>query len=174
MIKRKQESTEKIREATLLWKTKTPTLIHLPFYLVQYDSESGGRRKVHLPTLARGKEGITLKIRKTFQRSLQSKISNLLRPRSKVLEKTLRVFICGVVKNEQPSTPVKRQVYLKSILTSRCCKRPLASVLNTSILAGTSTCCLPALRWSYPRTAKDFCPAASANQIISTNPLSTS
>ncbi len=119
MIKRKQESIEKIREATLLWKTRTPTLIHLPFYLVQYDSESGGRRKVHLPTLARGKEGITLKIRKTFRRSLQSKISNLLRPRSKVLEKTLRIFTENTQKESETSRILRKLGETQNQLTNK-------------------------------------------------------
>lgn len=107
MIKWKQENIGKIRKATLQWKTRNPTLIHLPFYLVYYDSKSGGRCQVHLPTLARGKEGITIKIRKTFRRrSLQSKISNLLKPRSKALEKTFDTF----VKNAQKESETNRML----------------------------------------------------------------
>jgi hypothetical protein len=118
MIKRKQESIEKIRNTTLLWRTRTPTLIHLPFYLVFYDSEGKGRCQIHLPTLARGEEGITMKLRKTFRRrSLQSKISNLLKPRSKTLEKMLGSFIENAQKESETYRLLRKLGEPKNLLT---------------------------------------------------------
>lgn len=128
MIKRKRESIEKIKETTLLWKTRTPTLIHLPFYLVQYDSEDGRRCQIHLPTLARGKEGITIKIRKTFRRrSLQSKISNLLKPRSKALEKMLRIFIENSQKESETNRTIRKLGETQNLLTKKGLKETMRS-----------------------------------------------
>lgn len=93
LIKRKQDRSSTIRETTIPWKAKAPTLIHLPLYLVCYKSKNKERYCLHLPALIRGDKGFAMKIRKTLRRrSLQSKISSLLKPRSKALEKLLKPF----------------------------------------------------------------------------------
>lgn len=93
LIKQKQDRFSTIRETTMPWKTKAPTLVHLPFYLVCYKSKNKERYCLHLPALVRGNEGFAMKIRKTLRRrSLRSKISNLLKPRSKASEKLLELF----------------------------------------------------------------------------------
>ncbi|MDH5447948.1 MAG: hypothetical protein OEY24_07520 [Candidatus Bathyarchaeota archaeon] len=87
LVEQKRERSSTLKEATIPWKTETLTLIHVPFYLIQYEVEKKKRHCIRPPIVARGHEGFVVKIRKTFRR-----YSTLLKPRSKVLEKLLTSF----------------------------------------------------------------------------------
>ncbi len=90
LIEQKKESSSTLKEATIQWKTEKPTLIYVPLYLTQYQSEKTKRYLIHPPVIAKGHEGIMMKIRKAFKGySLQAKMNTLLKPRSKALEKML-------------------------------------------------------------------------------------
>ena len=87
LIEQKKEHTSTLEKATIPWKTETPTLIHVPFYLIQYEAEKKKRYHFRPPIITRGHEGLVMKIRKTFGR-----YSTLLKPRSKALEKMVTSF----------------------------------------------------------------------------------
>jgi len=89
LIEQKQERSSTLKEATIPWKIKTPTLVHVPFYLIQYTGEKKKRYSVRPPVVARGREGLVMKLRSLVKKT---KINTLLKPRSKALEKLLTSF----------------------------------------------------------------------------------
>jgi len=93
LIERKQERSSMLKEATMPWKTGTPTLIHIPFYLIQYKTKKEGRHLIRPPVIARGHGGLAMKIRRigTILKP-GPKINALLKPRSKALEKMFSSF----------------------------------------------------------------------------------
>jgi archaellum component FlaC len=93
LIEQKQERSSMLKEATIPWKTNTPTLIHLPFYLIQYEADKEKRHFVRPPVIARGHEGIVMKIRKIGTLLKPGpKINALLKSRSKALENIFASF----------------------------------------------------------------------------------
>jgi chromosome segregation ATPase len=93
LIDQKKKSSSTLEEATMKWKTEMPTLIHVPFYLIRYETAKEKRNRVRPPAIARAPGGLAMKIRKTLKGySLQSKIGTLLKPRSKTLESMLASF----------------------------------------------------------------------------------
>lgn len=88
LIERKEERTLDLRESTIKWKVEATTLVCLPIYLIQYESEKGRRFCFRLPAVASSHEGLAMKIRKAFRGySLQSRINTLLKTRFKAIEK---------------------------------------------------------------------------------------
>lgn len=87
LVEQKKERSSMLKEATFPWKTETPTLIHVPFYLIQYKAEKKERYRFHSPVVARRHEGLLIKIRKTFGHH-----GTLLKPRSKTFKKMLTSF----------------------------------------------------------------------------------
>ena len=87
LIDQKRERTVALKEHTTAWKVNGNTLIYVPFYLIQYKTEKEKRHVFRSPTIARGHEGLVMKIRKTFGR-----YNTLLKARSKALEKLLASF----------------------------------------------------------------------------------
>lgn len=101
LIEQKRERFSTLKEATIAWKTETPTLIHVPFYVIRYETEGKGRYHFRIPVVARGYQGLVMKIRKRLKsHSLESKISTLLKQRSKALEKMLISFERKLVSNK--------------------------------------------------------------------------
>ncbi len=89
----KKEHVSLLKEATISWKTEIPGLVHLPLYLMCFKAENQVRYRVYPPVVARGHEGLVMKIRKRMKSySLQSKIGALLKIRSKALERMLLTF----------------------------------------------------------------------------------
>ncbi len=102
LIDHQRESASMLREAIMPWKADGPTLVQVAFYLAEYDTGKGRRIRVHPPVTARKHEGLVMKVRKTLKGySLQSKIGNLLKPRSKALEKLLRGYEETVNRNTE-------------------------------------------------------------------------
>ncbi len=87
LIEQKKERSSMLKEATFPWKTEIPTLIHVPFYLIQYKAEKKEKYRFNSPVVARRHEGFLMKIRKTF-----GNYGTLLKPRSKSLKKLLTSF----------------------------------------------------------------------------------
>lgn len=93
LIDQKKGHAATLKEATVQRRTETPTLVHVPFYLIQYETDQEKRRRVRSPAIARDPSGIMMKIRKTLKGyGRQSKISTLLKTRSKALETMLTSF----------------------------------------------------------------------------------
>jgi len=93
LIERKQERSSILKEATIPWKTSTPILIYVPFYLIQYETEKERRHLIRPPVIARGHGGLVMKIRKIGSiLKAGPKINALLKSRSKALEKMLISF----------------------------------------------------------------------------------
>ena len=88
LINHKRECLKTLEETTFSWKIEGPTLIHVPFYLIQYKTDKEKRYRFNSPIFARGHKGLVMKIRQTFKHC-----SSLLKPRSKALEKILASFI---------------------------------------------------------------------------------
>ncbi|MCK4933322.1 hypothetical protein KAS06_01495 [Candidatus Bathyarchaeota archaeon] len=131
LIRRKQDSSATIEEASIQWKIKTPILIHLPFYLVCYKSTGKERRRLHLPALAREREGLAMKIRKTLRRhSLRSKINNLLKPRSKALEKILEPFKEAAQANKGIGKVLNRLGESRNLLVTEWFKKMVIAGMN--------------------------------------------
>lgn len=89
LIEQKRDRSSILEEATIPWKTENLTLIHVPFYLIQYAAEKKKRYRLRSPVVARGCEGFAMKIRSFVKKG---NINTLLRPRSKALEKILNSF----------------------------------------------------------------------------------
>ena len=87
LIEQKKDSSSMLKESTFPWKTEIPTLIYMPFYLIQYKAEKKERYRFHPPVVARRHEGFLMKIRKTF-----GNYGTLLKPRSKSFKKMLTSF----------------------------------------------------------------------------------
>ncbi|MGB9134055.1 MAG: hypothetical protein WCC63_00480 [Candidatus Bathyarchaeia archaeon] len=93
LIDQKREHASMLKAATIQWKTETPTIIHMPHYLFQYETDKEKRHLVHAPAVARAPGGLVMKIRKTLRGySLQSKMGTLLKPRSRAIETMLTNF----------------------------------------------------------------------------------
>ncbi|MDH5634574.1 MAG: hypothetical protein OEY30_01975, partial [Candidatus Bathyarchaeota archaeon] len=93
LIDQKKGHASTLKEATVQWKAEALTLVNVPFYLIQYETDKEKRHRVRSPAIARDPGGIMMKIRKTLKGySLQSKISTLLKTRSKALETMLTSF----------------------------------------------------------------------------------
>lgn len=86
LIEQKIERSSTLKEATIPWKTENLTLIHVPFYLIQYAAEKKKRYRLRSPVVARGSEGFAMKIRSFVKKA---NINTLLNPHSKALEKIL-------------------------------------------------------------------------------------
>lgn len=93
LIDQKRKQASILEEATVPCKNEAITLVQVPFYMIQYETQKEKRYRVHPPAYARAPGGIVTKIRKTLQRySLQSKIGALLKTRSRALETMLASF----------------------------------------------------------------------------------
>ena len=93
LIDQKRDRSSTLEEATIPWKTETLTLIQMPFYLVQYETQKKRRYRFHPPVVVRGHKGLAMKIRRIGTLLKPSrKISTLLKARSKALEKMLTSF----------------------------------------------------------------------------------
>ncbi len=93
LIDQKRERSSMLKEAAIPWKTNAPTLVHVPFYLIRYETEKERRHLVRPPAVARGHEGLAVKIRKIGSVLRPgSKMSALLKSRSKAIEKIFTDF----------------------------------------------------------------------------------
>lgn len=119
LIEQKQERSSTLKEASIPWKIEAPTLIFVPFYLIQYESEKKKRYRFRLPVIARGHKGLVMKIRKTLRSySLESKISTLLKSRSKALEKILASFKEKLDKDKGIQRDISQLGMSNNLLTS--------------------------------------------------------
>jgi hypothetical protein len=103
----------------ITWKADVPTLIQVSLYIAQYDTGKGRRIRVHPPVIARKHEGFTMKIRKTLKAySLQSKIGNLLKPRSRALDKLLSSYEETLNKNTELQRNISQIGVANNLLSS--------------------------------------------------------
>lgn len=94
LLEQKRQRHSALEEASIPLKSNAVTLIYVPFYLAKYKAEKNGDRyRFYPPVTARKNEGLKMKIRKALKSfSLQSKIGNLLKSRSKALENMFASF----------------------------------------------------------------------------------
>lgn len=93
LIDLKREHALMLKRATMQWKAESLTLVHLPMYLVQYETEKGQRIAIHAPKVLGTPDSLLMKIRKTLKRhSLRSRMRALLKSRSKAIEIVLKDF----------------------------------------------------------------------------------
>lgn len=89
LIEQKRERTAIINDATITWTIETPTMIHIPFYLIVYKAEKGKRYSLRPPVIAKGRKGLAMKLRSLVKRA---NINALIKTRSKALKKMLTSF----------------------------------------------------------------------------------
>jgi hypothetical protein len=89
LIEQKEDRASRLEEAVMHWKADTIALICVPFYLIQYEADGKGRALIRPPVTVRHHDGLVMKIRKKLSYNLESKISTLMKSRSKAVEKTL-------------------------------------------------------------------------------------
>jgi hypothetical protein len=93
LIDQKRAGALSLKEGTIQWKTSTPILIQVPFYVTQYSTGKEKRYRIRSPVIVKGHEGLMMKIRRRIMGySLESKISTLLNIRSKALERLMLAF----------------------------------------------------------------------------------
>jgi len=93
LIDQKRADALSLKEDTIQWKTNTPILIQVPFYVIQYSTGKEKRYRIRSPVIVKGHEGLMMKIRRRIMGySLESKISTLLNIRSKALERLMLAF----------------------------------------------------------------------------------
>lgn len=131
LIEQKRERSSALKEATIPWKIENPTLIHVPFYLIQYEAQKKRRYCFRPPVVARGHGGIVMKIRKigTLLKP-SSKISALLKPRSKALEKMLTSFEEKLNSDKGIQRKLNQSVMSHNLLTSVNFKEKVKKGMN--------------------------------------------
>jgi len=88
LIEQKRLHASQLKEVTIPWRPDEVTLICVPFYLVQYETEAKSRSNLYVPVIAMGYEGIIKRIQKAIGSfSLEYRIKLLLRPKSGELER---------------------------------------------------------------------------------------
>jgi hypothetical protein len=93
LIDEKRTHASSLRGATIQWKPETPTLLHVPFYLVQYEADQGKSSRVHPPTVPRATGGLVTRLRETLtRRGLKPRLQALLKSRSTAIETLLKGF----------------------------------------------------------------------------------
>jgi len=102
LMEQKVSHASRLEELTIPWKANGVTLICLPFYLVRYETDAKSRYDVHPPSVVEDYNGIIKRIQKAILSfSLESRISLLLRPRSKAIKEMLTsVFTQKIRKDE--------------------------------------------------------------------------
>jgi len=88
LLEEKNAFATRLREVATPWKLETVVSVLLPFYVVDYLSESKERYEFYAPVMASSPEGALKTIkRKFFGFSLDARIGVLLRQRAKVLDR---------------------------------------------------------------------------------------
>jgi hypothetical protein len=118
LIEQKKDRISRLEEATVPWKADAAALIYVPFYLIQYEANGKERQLIRPPVAARRHEGLVMKIRKKLSLSLESKISTLMKSRSKALERTLASFEEILNREKDPRRTVSQLGKSHNLLTS--------------------------------------------------------
>ncbi len=117
----KDKDAETLRNTTIPLKADEPSLVGIPFYVVQYRQQQKTRIDVYPPVMAASYKGIVRKIQKAvFSFSLESRIQLLLTPRSKDLDKA---FFDNLERNLTKNIALKEQV-AKAAQTANILLRP--------------------------------------------------
>ncbi len=86
----KRERAAIVKQSSIRWNPQTTTLLHLPFYLIKYETGEKQRYRFIPPVVTRENMGVLMRIQKRLRSyKLQSKINTLLKPRSKNLQKLI-------------------------------------------------------------------------------------
>lgn len=111
LIKRKQERAASLKRIGIPLMQKETTLVYVPFYLIQYQSESEIRYHIHAPAVATDYRGILMKIQKAFRTySLEARINLLLRPRAKALNKMFSSVVLQRIREDRALSRVFRAI----------------------------------------------------------------
>jgi hypothetical protein len=90
LLEEKSTFAARLKEIATAWKLETVVLLLLPFYVVDYLSESKERYEFYAPVMASSPEGILKAIKRKFWGfSIDARMGVLLRQRSKALDKML-------------------------------------------------------------------------------------
>jgi len=118
LIELKIERAHAIKQAAIPWKTRTPILFYLPFYLIKYKNSQKDRYRIVPPVIAQENIGLIKKIRKKLRSySLQSKMNTLLKPRSKSLKVLLDHFGEKMLENDEMRKTVNSVGNSRNLLT---------------------------------------------------------
>lgn len=107
LIDEKRERANIIKQARITWKPGTTALLHLPFYLIKYETGEKQRYRFIPPVTTRENIGVLMRIQKKLRSyNLQSKINTLLKPRSKNLQKMLAPLEAKVTEIDETQKPI--------------------------------------------------------------------
>lgn len=107
LVAEKRERTDIIKQARITWKPRTIALLHLPFYVIKYETGEKQRYRFIPPVMTRENIGVLMRIQKKLRSyKLQSKINTLLKPRSKNLQKLLTPLEAKVTEINETQTLV--------------------------------------------------------------------
>jgi len=109
LIEQKRLHASQLKEMTIPWRPDEVTLICVPFYLVQYETQAKSRSNLYGPVIAMGYEGIIKRIQKAIGSfSLEYRIKLLLRPKSSELE---RMFTSVFAKKAREDKDLEEILY---------------------------------------------------------------
>ena len=122
LIEQKRLHASQLKEVTIPWRPEGVTLICVPFYLVQYETEGKSRSQLYAPVIAMGYEGIIKRIQKAiWSFSLEYRIKLLLRPRSRALKRMFTSVLAKITREDKA---------FKEILHRLGCSNNLLSIPN--------------------------------------------
>jgi len=122
LIEQKRLHASQLKEVTIPLRPEGVTLICVPFYLVQYETEEKSRSQLYAPVIAMGYEGIIKRIQKAvWSFSLEYRIKLLLRPRSMELKRMFTSILAKKTREDKA---------FKEILHRLGCSNNLLSIPN--------------------------------------------
>jgi hypothetical protein len=90
LVAEKRERAGIVKQSSIAWNPRTIALLHLPFYLIKYETGEKQRYRFIPPVVTRENVGVLMRIQKKLRSyKLQSRINTLLKLRSKNLQKLL-------------------------------------------------------------------------------------
>jgi hypothetical protein len=128
---RKREHADLLKRAAIEWKAETLTLVQLPIYLIQFETDRGKRIRIYPPVVPGTPGGLLAKIRKTLKGySLQSKMQALLKPRSRAIESMLDNFERRLNQDEDLQRSLSPVSAANNLLASSKFKEQLRTGIN--------------------------------------------
>ena len=125
----------RLKEVAISWKLEATVLLYLPFYVVDYLSESKERYEFYAPVMASSPEGIVKAIKRKFWGfSLDARIGVLLRQRSKALDKMFSSTLDKRLNTDRELHNLMREkMQQNNLLSTPGFKETLAKGLNSLI-----------------------------------------
>ena len=135
LLEEKNASAEELKGVAVSWKLEAPVSMLLPFYAVDYVSESKEHYEFYSPVLASSPEGVLKAIKRKFWGfSLDARIGLLLRQRSKALDKMLSsVFSKKLDTDRELHNIIREKMQQNNIILAQELKETLKKGLDSLV-----------------------------------------